>query len=367
LAVVEVALGDRSYPIHIEAGLLNKAGEIIASIAKKPRVALVAQKKVFDLWGAQVSDSLRRAGLDFFTAIVPDGEKAKTLAWTRRLYGEFAKNSMDRSSLVVALGGGAVGDLAGFAAASWLRGVDFVQIPTTLLAQVDASVGGKVGVNLPAGKNLVGAFWQPKAVLIDPLCLTTLSKRDIKSGLAEVIKYGIILDKDFFNKVKALRTGLLEAQPEALITAIQRSCELKAYVVCSDERESGLRAILNYGHTIGHAVESVAGYGRMRHGEAISIGMVLAARLAVDLKMFHPDQAGEVEETLRAFALPVEVCPNLDVRAMLKAVSVDKKSKAGKVRFILPKTIGVVEMSDKVTPEMVEAVIRESQARAAKR
>ncbi len=359
---VKVALGERSYNISIENGLLARAGGIIAPLAHRPRAAVVAQRKVWSLWGEVFADSLRASGLEVSVHLVPNGEGSKRLAWLQRLYAQFARSGVERSAMVVALGGGAVGDLAGFAAATWLRGVDFVQVPTTLLAQVDASVGGKVAVNMPFGKNLVGAFWQPKAVLVDPGVLKTLPRRDLRSGLAEVIKYGIILDRAFYRDVRSSCRSLLALEGGAIASAVRRSCELKAEVVGADERESGLRAILNYGHTIGHAVEKAAGYSTLRHGEAVAIGMVLAARIAASMEMLPVEDARDIESCVNEFGLPSEVPSALDVDAVLSAMALDKKSSGGRVKFVLPQRIGQVVISDRVTPDMVKKVILESQS-----
>ncbi len=364
MAAVDVALGERSYTIRIEPGLLRSAGEAVAGVARSRRVAVVAQRRVWHRWGECLEASLKSAGLEYSVHPVPNGEAAKRMAWVQRLYAAFARAGVDRHSTVAAFGGGAVGDLAGFAAATWLRGVDLIQIPTTLLAQVDASVGGKVGVNLPFGKNLAGAFWQPRAVLIDPETLRTLPRRELLSGLAEVIKYGVILDAAFFDRVGEARCALLALDPEALTNAIRRSCELKAYVVQEDERESGLRAILNYGHTIGHLIERETGYAGIRHGEAVAIGMVLAARLAVRLGMLDPAEAGRIRRMVVDFGLPAAVPPRLDADRMLSGLSLDKKARGGRARFVLPERIGRVVVTDAVTPEMVREVIVESQREA---
>lgn len=361
MAKVRVALGERSYAITIEPGLLSRAGPVLAALSGEGHIAVVTQKQVWRLWGQKLEASLRSAGLKYSVIQVPNGEVAKSLTWVRRLYGEFASAGVDRASTVLAFGGGAVGDLAGFAAATWLRGVAFIQAPTTLLAQVDASVGGKVGVNLPVGKNLAGAFWQPKAVLVDTATLETLSGRDLRSGLAEVIKYGIILDREFFEFVRSHRSQVLSREQESTVAAVKRSCELKAFVVKNDERESGLRAILNYGHTIGHAVESAGKYAGLRHGEAVAIGMVLASRLSVRVGMLSQVESGEIEQTLKEFSLPTEVPPQLDRESMLKSITLEKKSRAGRTRFVLARAIGHVELSEAVTPEMVSSVIYESQ------
>lgn len=362
---VHVELKERSYDILIQPGLLERSGGIIAGLARRPQVAVVAQRKVWDIWGDRFEASLKAAGLHVTVHRVPNGEKAKTLTWLRRLYGEFAQHKVDRHSLVVAFGGGVVGDLGGYAAASWLRGIDFVQVPTTLLSQVDASVGGKVAVNMPFGKNLVGAFWQPRAVLIDTSTLRTLPRRELLSGLSEVIKYGVILDSEFFSYMEAHRDEMLALEPEHIGRAIGRSCELKAMVVTQDERESGLRAVLNYGHTIGHAIEAASSYGRIMHGEAVAIGMVLAARLAVGLGWLTQPECERIRKILIDYGLPTEVPAGLDLKTMIQAVSLDKKALAGKARFILPRSIGKVELTSDVTTGMVEQVILESQENAA--
>ncbi len=364
MASVRVALGDRGYSIEIGRGLLGGTGRELARVARISRVAVISQRRVWRLWGERLAASLDDVGLTWSAHLVPDGESAKTLGRVRSLYAEMAAGGIDRSSLIASFGGGAVGDLAGFVAATWLRGVDFAQIPTTLLAQVDASVGGKTGVNLPAGKNLVGAFWQPRVVLIDSETLGTLPVRDYRSGLAEVIKYGIILDAQFYGWIKGECQALIAQDPSAVAVAVRRCCELKADVVRVDEREAGLRALLNYGHTIGHAVEVAGGYSRMRHGEAVAIGMVLEARLAVMLGLISQAEADDIRQTVAAFGLPVEVPPTFDADLMVTATGLDKKSKGGRLHCVLPVGIGRAETRSGVTPEMIRQVISESQASA---
>lgn len=367
MASVRVALGDRGYSIKIGRGLLHSAGRELARVARSSRVAVISQRRVWRLWGERLAASLDQAGLMWSAHLVPDGESAKTLGRVRSLYAEMAAVGIDRSSLIAGFGGGAVGDLAGFVAATWLRGVDFAQIPTTLLAQVDASVGGKTGVNLPAGKNLVGAFWQPRVVLIDSGTLATLPARDYRSGLAEVIKYGIILDAQFYDWMKNEREALVAQDSSAVGVAVRRSCELKADVVRADEREAGLRALLNYGHTIGHAVEAAGGYCRTRHGEAVAIGMVLEARLAVMLGLISQAEAQDIRQALASFGLPVEVPRLFDVDVMLTATGLDKKTRGGRLHCVLPVSIGRAETRAGVTPEMIRRVITESQANAGQR
>lgn len=360
---VRVALGERSYWIKIETGLLSRAGQELLAVARRPKLAVVAQRRVWDLWGERFSASLKACGADWSVHTVPNGEAAKTLNWLHRLYSGFARAGVDRRSMVVAFGGGAVGDLAGFAAATWMRGVDFAQIPTTLLAQVDASVGGKVAVNITEGKNLVGAFWQPRVVLMDPMTLETLPPRDLRSGLAEVIKYGVILDADFLDFICRNRRALLGLRPMEVSRALKRCCELKASVVRRDERESGMRVVLNYGHTVGHAVEAVAGYRGFRHGETVAIGMVAANELAKRTGRMTAADAEHVRAVISDYGLPCKVPANLPADRLVEAMGLDKKASEGRLRFVLPIRLGEVVVADDVTPEMVRDVVLESQSR----
>jgi 3-dehydroquinate synthase len=280
-------------------------------------------------------------------ATVPAGEASKSLAQVARLYEHMLRLPADRHTTVVALGGGVIGDLAGFVAATFARGVSLFMIPTSLLAQVDSSVGGKVGINLPDAKNIVGAFHQPAGVWIDVAMLRTLPDRELRCGLAEVVKYGVILDEPFFERLERSVEPILAGDPESLGAVIARSCELKADVVTKDEREeTGLRAVLNFGHTVGHAIEAVEGYdGRFRHGEAVAIGMVAEARLAQHLGWIGPDVVDRIERLLAAFGLPTAI-NGLDHDVLLAAMTRDKKNRAGKIRFVLPRRIGRVELTD---------------------
>src|SRR5215216_6261011 len=278
--VVNVSLGQRSYAILIRPKLLTELGRECQKLGLGTRCAIITDGNVARHYSADVQKTLRRAGFDPALVTVPPGEKSKTLRGVESCFDKLAAHRLERKSFVIALGGGVVGDLAGFVAATYLRGIPFVQVPTTLLAQVDSSVGGKVGVNLKAGKNLVGAFHQPRLVLCDLQTLRTLPSREFRAGLAEVIKYGIIYDAALFQTLERQMSKLLKQQPAALAQIVARCCEIKAEVVSQDETESGLRAILNFGHTIGHALEAISGYGKFLHGEAISIGQVYAARLS---------------------------------------------------------------------------------------
>lgn len=294
------------------------------------------------LYGHRVEAALRAAGFQVAPVTVPSGEASKCLEQLGALWDAFAGAALDRGSAVVALGGGMVGDLAGFAAATYLRGIPFVQVPTTLLAQVDASVGGKTAIDLPAGKNLVGAFHQPRLVLMDLETLSSLPDRDFRAGMAEVIKYGVIWDPQLFSDLEANRDALLRHQPDVLGDVIARCCEIKAEVVGQDERESGLRAILNYGHTIGHAVERVGGFDAYQHGEAISVGMAAAGWLSQRLAGLDGPGAGRITTLLEEYGLPVRAREPLPEEALMAAMLRDKKTRDGELRFVLAERIGAV-------------------------
>ncbi len=344
MRIVQVPLGQRSYVIHVGKRLLPALGAECRKLALGRRCAVITDTKVGPLYAAAALASLKKAGFDPVLLTVPAGETAKSLKNVASCYDQLAAHRLERKSFVVALGGGVVGDLAGFVAATYLRGVPFVQVPTTLLSQVDSSVGGKVGVNLKAGKNLVGAFHQPRLVLCDLDTLKTLPERDFRAGLGEVIKYGIIYDAPLFHRLEKDLGKLLKQQPKVLAEVVARCCEIKAEVVGQDETETGLRAILNFGHTIGHAIENSSGYGKYLHGEAISIGQVAAARLSRSLAGF-PDK--EVERIVAVFAaagLPVGIRLNTtQTERLLGAMKLDKKVSAGEVKFVLAERIGAVK------------------------
>ncbi|MDI6631954.1 MAG: 3-dehydroquinate synthase, partial [Thermoanaerobacteraceae bacterium] len=317
---VRVELGPRSYPIYVASGCLGKLGRIAQQHLTGRRMLVVTNPVVAGLYGEAVKRSLAEAGFQVGEAQIPDGEEYKTLATVAGLYDAAFTGGLERGDAVLALGGGVVGDIAGFLAATYMRGVPFVQVPTTLLAQVDSSVGGKVGVNHPGGKNLIGAFYQPRFVLIDPDTLATLPSREVRAGLAEVIKYGVISDAGFFSWLEANIDRLLNLEPAALEHAIAASCRIKAAVVSADETETGLRAILNFGHTVGHALEAVTGYQRFVHGEAVAIGMVAAARLAVRLGYFEPPGAERITGLVLRAGLPAEVPAGVVPGALLEAM-----------------------------------------------
>jgi len=349
--IVRVSLGERSYDIQIGNQASAAAGPLVASQLKSRHAVIVTDTNVQQPHAERVQQSLSEAGVRVDTLPVPAGEQTKSPEQLVRLWNDLLATGADRKSIVVAVGGGVVGDLAGFLAATYARGLRFLQIPTTLLAMVDSSVGGKTGINLPAAKNMVGAFWQPSAVLIDTEALQTLPEREYRSGLAEVVKYGVILDADFFEYLEANVGGLLQRDPEVMKTIIARSCRLKADVVEQDEREeTGLRAVLNYGHTFCHAIEAVAGYGQYLHGEAVAIGMVCASRLAHRMGRIDASLTERQEQLLTKLGLPTAV-QGLDLDALVSVMRHDKKVEHGQLRFVLPTRLGHVELVGGVAPQ----------------
>jgi shikimate kinase/3-dehydroquinate synthase len=349
------APGGGAYPIHIGTGLLDHVGDALRAtgLSRGTRVAVVSNPVVAPLYGAQVEASLSSAGFQPIVCAIPDGEQHKTLATVAALYDQFLAAGLDRSSAVLSLGGGVTGDVAGFAAASFMRGVRFVQVPTTILAMADASVGGKTGVDLPQGKNLVGAFKQPILVLMDPAVLVTLPQDEIRSGMAEVIKHGILGDPDLFLQ---LESGPAPSQRLALSAAqLAHTIQVKIDIVEEDPFEQGRRAILNLGHTVGHGLERLSGFS-LRHGEAISIGTVAAARIAAELGRAAPSLPGRIASALAAWGLPVR-CPPFETDAIWAAMAHDKKRKGRALRWVLPHDIGQVEIADDVAPEVVKRVL----------
>ena len=333
---LDVALGERSYPIHIGAGLLDDA-ELLRRTVTARQVAIVTNEVVGPLY----LERLRRAFEDrqTRTIVLPDGEQHKTLETFGRIIDELVDAEFHRDACLVALGGGVVGDVAGFAAACYQRGIDFVQVPTTLLAQVDSSVGGKTAVNHPRAKNMIGAFYQPIAVLADTNTLKTLPPRELSAGLAEVIKYGLILDKALFEWLEANMEALRALDPDALRFAIRRSCEIKAQIVAEDEREHGRRALLNLGHTFGHALEALGGYERWLHGEAVAIGTVLAAKTSLALGWLNEDDCERITSVIERAGLPSSA-PDCDPAEVLQSMSHDKKADSRGLRLVLLRSIG---------------------------
>jgi len=335
---LNVDLGERSYPIAIGPGLLDDAALLARHIGGN-KVAIVTNTTVAPLYLDKVAGHLRALGRDVVEIVLPDGEEHKNWQSLNLVYDALLQNKCDRKTTLVALGGGVIGDLTGFAASSYMRGVPFVQIPTTLLSQVDSSVGGKTGINHPLGKNMIGAFYQPRAVIADTATLDTLPPRELSAGLAEVIKHGAILDAAFFDWIEANVGALLAREPQALAHAIARSCEIKSEVVRKDEREGGLRAVLNFGHTFGHAIENGLGYGEWLHGEAVGCGMVMAADMSARLGLIEPAAVERVRALVRAAGLPA-VAPDLGEARWIELMEVDKKNEGGEIRFILLKPLG---------------------------
>jgi 3-dehydroquinate synthase len=358
ISTVQVNLSERSYSIHIGSGNLHQVGLAVAALGEFTHAVVITDANVEPLHAKGCAERLAETIDDVDLLIVEAGESSKSVEMADRLWQEMLHLGADRKTLVIAAGGGVVGDLAGFIAATFARGLAFVQIPTTLLAQVDSSVGGKVGVNLPGAKNMVGAFWQPLGVVIDTEVLETLPLREYRSGLAEVVKYGVILDAEFFAYLEQQQEALNRRQADVLRQVIARCCRLKADVVENDERETGgLRAVLNYGHTFGHAIEAETGYEGILHGEAVSIGMLCASRLAHRLGRIDSQLIQRQSDLLQAPGLPVEV-PDLDREALLAAMRRDKKVAHGRLRFVLPSRLGHVELVGDISENDVRAALQ---------
>jgi len=361
--LVRVDLGPRSYPIRVGGadpagfGPFARAALDASWPGRGCRQALIVTDENLAPWAPRLVGALQRVGIVAEVAVIPPGEVSKRLDRAAALYDPLIGMKADRHACVVALGGGVVGDLAGFVAATYARGLPLLMVPTSLLAQVDSSVGGKVGVNHPRAKNIIGAFHQPAGVWIDTESLATLPPRELRCGLAEVVKYGVILDGDFFTFLEDSAAAILALEPAAIRRVIVRSCELKADVVARDEREeTGLRAVLNFGHTIGHAIEAVAGYaGAFQHGEAVAAGMVAECRLAERLGWIGPDATARLVALLERFGLPV-AAPGLDPDALIDAMGRDKKNRGGRIRFVLPRAIGRVELTDEADEGDIRSV-----------
>ena len=355
---VPVPLGERSYTIHVGNGLLARLGDHCRRVKLGERCAVITDTNVAAKYGDLVLRTLKMAGFVPNLITVPAGETAKSLKVVAECYDQLAMKRMERKSFVIALGGGVVGDVAGFVAATYLRGIPFVQVPTTLLAQVDSSVGGKVGVNLKAGKNLVGAFYQPRVVLCDLDTLTTLPDREMRAGMAEVIKYGVIKDAELFKRLEKELERMLRRDPATLMQVISRCCALKAEVVAADETEAGERAILNFGHTVGHGLEAISGYGEYLHGEAISIGQVAAARLSTRLMGFPEADAERIRALLVRTGLPTTMrLPTRKRTALFDAMRLDKKVSGGELKLVLAQNIGAVAWGQRVSDTDINAVL----------
>ena len=350
---LRVELGENSYPIVVGSELLNQVGELLTPHVKSNKVLIVSDAFVKARYMPVVRQNLTDTGLDVHTIEIPVGEESKSLAQFSQIQDSLVAHQLDRGSTLIALGGGVIGDLAGFAAAVYMRGIAYVQIPTTLQAQVDASVGGKTAINHPKGKNLIGAFHQPKLVVIDVNTLKTLPQRDIRAGLIEVIKMGVIRDEPLFQMVEDNLDTILNTEDATLIEMISSACVNKAEIVAKDEKESRLRMVLNYGHTFGHALEALTHYNRYRHGEAVSIGMNCAAQLAVNLRMFSETDFQRQRALLKRAKLPLTFPPDLTPEALCDAMYLDKKTLGGKLRLILPTRIGEVVIRNDVDDQHV--------------
>ena len=345
---INVKLGKRSYPIHVEHGLVGKVSKILNKDDFGQQWIIVSQQKLMNLYGNKLTSDLNKVGFNCKSIIIPDGEEAKNLFEFEKIIKKMIEFKCDRKTSLIALGGGVVGDVSGFVAASFLRGINYYQIPTTLLAMVDSAIGGKTGINTPAGKNLVGSVYQPKAVLIDSNFLKSLPKKEVRSGLAEVIKYGAIRDIDFFNKVSLWLDNLSTFPYD---DAIAECCVIKGNIVVEDEYEGGIRRLLNFGHTIGHALEAQLGYGEIRHGEAISYGMQCAALISERMGFLHEDERLLLSSTIKKLFLPT--LPKVDKNRLMKFLKVDKKWDNGRLHFVLLNQLGNAFLSTDITEQII--------------
>jgi 3-dehydroquinate synthase len=356
MRTLTVELAERSYSIHVGPGLLERA-ELLVPRLRQKRVAVVTNNTIAPLYLQRLSAALERAAVAVVPIVLPDGEAYKNWETLNTVFDTLLEHRCERRTAILALGGGVIGDIAGFAAAVYQRGVPFVQIPTTLLAQVDSAVGGKTAINHPMGKNMIGAFYQPQVVIADTDTLATLPERELSAGLAEVIKYGLIRDPEFFDWLEQNMTRLLAKESEALAYAIERSCQNKAEVVALDEREDGARALLNFGHTFGHAIEAGTGYGSWLHGEAVAAGMVLAARLSQEMGHLDDADVARVVDLLRRARLPV-AAPDLGVGRYLELMGHDKKVENGRLKFIVLEKIGAAFVTEAPRPALNQVLER---------
>ena len=349
---IEVPTPSRNYSVLLEDGILDRVGAVLDELKLPARRFVVSSPLVWRLHGPRLAKSARKVE----PIIVPDGERVKQLPTVSRIYDALVKATADRSSTLITLGGGVIGDMAGYAASTYLRGIPLVHIPTTLLAQVDSSIGGKVGVNHPLGKNLIGSFFQPHGVLIDPSVLGTLPRREFRAGLYEVIKYGVTSSASLFDRVARETKAIFDRDPAALLPIIAESCRIKASVVAQDEKESGIRRILNFGHTAGHAIEAVTKYKRFRHGEAVAYGMLVAAQIAVTRGAFAETERKALADLIASLG-PLPPISDLSAAQMLDAIRHDKKVVAGKLHYVLPTAIGAWVIVDDVTEKEIKAAL----------
>lgn len=354
MAALTVSLAERSYPIYIQAGVLQRPERILQHI-RSEKVVIVTNDVVKALYAQALLDVLKDRDCSLIS--LPDGEAHKNLQQFESIVTQLLEFRAARDTTLVALGGGVIGDITGFVAATYQRGIDFIQVPTTLLAQVDSSVGGKTAVNHPLGKNMIGAFYQPKAVLIDPLSLNTLPPREFAAGMAEVIKYGIIYDSDFFNWLEQNHRVIKAQQADALAYMLRRCCAIKAEIVAQDEREAGIRALLNLGHTFGHAIEAEQGYGSWLHGEAVAVGIMLACIASEALGWFEASQTRRIYNLLRAFELPVVAPAEMNYDIFMRHMRLDKKVSEGKIAFILPRNIGKACVTKALSEQILRSIL----------
>ncbi|GAA6172599.1 3-dehydroquinate synthase [Colwellia sp. KU-HH00111] len=354
MSTLNLDLGSRSYPIYIESGAFNRA-ELLTKHIRGKRVCIVTNTVVAPLYLEAIKTKLADYELD--EVILPDGEAQKNLVNFEVIMSHLLANAHGRDTTLIALGGGVIGDITGFAAACYQRGVDFIQVPTTVLSQVDSSVGGKTAVNHPLGKNMIGAFYQPKAVIIDIDSLHTLPVREFNAGMAEVIKYGILGDLDFFVWLESHIDAIKSGDKQILAKMIEKCCQCKADIVANDETEAGVRALLNLGHTFGHAIEAEQGYGSWLHGEAVATGMVLAAKLAVAMNLLEVSDLCRIESLIKAFDLPLQAPENMGCDDFIRHMRRDKKNIGGKLRFIVPTAIGHSEIRDDISQEILQQIL----------
>ncbi|MCI0419877.1 MAG: 3-dehydroquinate synthase [Acidobacteria bacterium] len=357
MSTIQVALGSRSYPIEIGNGLLSQTGAILQALQLSQNTVVVSSKRILSLHGEPLFRSLRRAALNVAPVVIPEGERHKTLATVDKIYHALSRLRVNRKTLVIAFGGGVVGDIAGFAAASYLRGLPCVQVPTTLLAQIDSAIGGKTGVNLPSGKNLVGVFHQPRAVIVDPLLLSTLPPRELRSGLYEAVKYGVIRSSALLDLVAQKHSRFPQRDKQGLEQMITECARIKAEIVSQDETESELRMILNYGHTLGHALEAATHYKRLTHGEAIGHGMIMANQLAERLNNLEASEAARINAAVQHIA-PLPSLRQLRWNEVYRHMLADKKFVGQSFRFVLPRRVGHVDIVKDVPRPAVESVLR---------
>ena len=354
---INIQFDERSYPIYIGEGLISNY-ELISQHILGKKVAIITNETVADIYLKTLMDTVS-SHKELISIILPDGESYKSKDSLDSIYAQLLQNKADREITLIALGGGVIGDITGFAAATYMRGVNFIQIPTTLLSQVDSSVGGKTGINHPLGKNMIGAFYQPKCVISDMDVLKTLPSRELSAGLAEVIKYGLIRDNKFFEWLESHIQYLMEMNPKYLIEAVQRSCENKAAVVEADEFESGIRAILNLGHTFGHAIEVAQGYGNWLHGEAVGAGMVMAAKLSQSMGWLADKDVGRIVALIKKAGLPTEP-PKISVKKYMELMMLDKKTKDGQINLVLQKSIGDAVLTNQYDPKKLHQILEQS-------